>query len=319
MWLNRYISFLVFATFLLIIAGGLVTSTGSGLAVPDWPLSYGKLMPPMVGGVFYEHGHRMVATTVGLLTVVMVFWLWRSEPRRWVRMLGLVALGGIILQGLLGGLTVLLLLPTSVSALHATIAQTFFCTVICLALFTSEEWSQPHEKSPAAASGHHPWRLCLATTAVIYTQLILGSVVRHSSSALAIPDFPLAFGSLIPHFTNAHIAIQFAHRAWGAVTFAFVSATLLVTFRRYFEESRLLYPALLLWVLTAGQLMLGGWVIWTRTAVPISTAHVALGALILAISVVLTVRAYWLYEFAGEIHDPATTTQQQGELMPAGR
>ena len=131
--LHAYAVFTAFCTFLLIIAGALVTGNDAGLSVPDWPLSYGKLMPPMVGGIFYEHGHRMVAATVGLLTVVLAFWLWRAEPRRWVRRLGWVALATVVAQGVLGGITVLFYLPVAVSVAHACLAQIFFCLVVgCL-------------------------------------------------------------------------------------------------------------------------------------------------------------------------------------------
>src|SRR3954463_15523843 len=102
-------------TLVLVVAGALVTSRDAGLSVPDWPLSYGKLMPPMEGGVRYEHSHRMVATTVGLLTIVLAVWLWRIDPRRWMRRLGLVALAVVIAQGLLGGMTVIFMLPKPVS------------------------------------------------------------------------------------------------------------------------------------------------------------------------------------------------------------
>src|SRR6185436_14542680 len=119
MWLNRYLKLLVFATFCLLIAGGLVTSTDSGLAVPDWPKSYGMWMPPMGGGVFYEHGHRMVASSVGLLPVIFAVWLWLQEPREWVRVLGLLALGAVIAQGILGGIIVKYFLPAPVSVAHA--------------------------------------------------------------------------------------------------------------------------------------------------------------------------------------------------------
>ena len=146
MWLNRFNRFLVFATFCLIIAGGLVTSTDSGLSVPDWPKSYGMWMPPMVGGVFYEHGHRMVASFVGFLTVIFTAWLWIKEPRKWVRVLGSIALAAVITQGVLGGLTVLYFLPTSISVAHATLAQSFFCLTVALSLFTSREWKQPQPK-----------------------------------------------------------------------------------------------------------------------------------------------------------------------------
>jgi cytochrome c oxidase assembly protein subunit 15 len=134
-WLHRYTKFVAASTVLLIAAGGMVTSTGSGLAVPDWPNTYGWFMFsfPMdkwVGGIFYEHGHRLIASTVGLLTVVLTVWVWRADPRRWVRWLAAGALGAVVVQGLLGGLTVLLLLPAPVSIGHAGLAQLFFCLTL---------------------------------------------------------------------------------------------------------------------------------------------------------------------------------------------
>ena len=138
--LYRWSILLAFCTLLLVVAGGLVTSRDAGLSVPDWPLSYGKLMPPMEGGILYEHGHRMVATTVGLLTIVSMIWLFRSERRKWLRWLGAIALMAVILQGVLGGLTVLLLLPWWISTAHACLAQLFFSTTVAMALFTSDWW-----------------------------------------------------------------------------------------------------------------------------------------------------------------------------------
>src|SRR3990172_4346539 len=122
MWLGRYTKLLAAATFLLIIAGGLVTSQDYGLAVPDWPRSYGQWMPPMQGGVLYEHGHRMVAATVGFLTIILAVWLQLREQRKWVRVLGVIALLAVIVQGVLGGVTVLLGLAKRVSVIHATLA-----------------------------------------------------------------------------------------------------------------------------------------------------------------------------------------------------
>ena len=144
-WLTRYARLLVAATLLLVAAGGMVTSTGSGLAVPDWPTTYGYSMfsfplAKMVGGIFYEHGHRLIATTVGMLTIGLVIWLWRVEPRRWVRRLGLAALGVVILQGVLGGITVLFFLPDAISISHAGLAQIFFCLTVAIALVTSPTW-----------------------------------------------------------------------------------------------------------------------------------------------------------------------------------
>ena len=127
--IRRLAKITVTATVLLILAGSLVTSTGSGLAVPDWPLSYGTLFPPMVGGVLYEHGHRMVAAFVAALTALLAVWIGIADVRRWVRLVGFAALGAVIAQALLGGITVLLFLPTPVSMLHALLAQSFLLLV----------------------------------------------------------------------------------------------------------------------------------------------------------------------------------------------
>src|ERR1700681_4778369 len=125
-WLHRYAVLLAVCTLFLVVAGASVTSKEAGLSVPDWPLSYGQVMPPMVGGVFFEHGHRMVATTVGMLTIGLVIFLARAERRAWMRKLGWIALAAVVAQGVLGGLTVLLLLPPAVSISHACLAQLFF-------------------------------------------------------------------------------------------------------------------------------------------------------------------------------------------------
>src|SRR5438094_5769307 len=136
-WLARYAAFVALATFLLIIAGALVTSNDAGLSVPDWPTSFGSFrMPRMVGGVKFEHGHRMIAGTVAILTILLALWLWRSEPRAWVRKLGGVAVLVIIAQAVLGGITVLFFLPVTISVSHACLGQIFFCITVSLALFT---------------------------------------------------------------------------------------------------------------------------------------------------------------------------------------
>ena len=183
------------ATLLLIFVGSLVTSTGSGLAVPDWPLSYGMLFPPMVGGILYEHGHRMAAAVVGLLVVVQALVLTWREPRRWVRVLAWVAVGAIVAQGLLGGLTVLFLLPTPISMTHAVLAQTLFLVLILIAHAQSGDWSQRLQERTAIA-----WRSIAALLGVVYLQLLLGALMRHTESGLAIPDFPLMGGTLLPRF-----------------------------------------------------------------------------------------------------------------------
>jgi cytochrome c oxidase assembly protein subunit 15 len=297
-WLHRFAKLVVGATFVLIFIGGLVTSTESGLAVPDWPTTYGHFMfsfplSQMVGGIVYEHGHRMVASVVGMLMVVLAFWLWLKEPRPYVRRLGFIALLAVIAQGVLGGITVLFLLPIGVSVAHGTLAQTFFCLTICLALFTAPEWRQSTSK---IEDKHRPVlpNLTIVTTAAVYVQLILGAVMRHTKSGLAIPDFPLAFGSLIPPFDSAKIAIHFSHRIGALVVTILAVWTIARIMRHYRQEKKLLRPAILLAVAVAAQITLGAFTIWTQKAVVITTAHVATGALILGTSLVLALRAYRL-------------------------
>jgi cytochrome c oxidase assembly protein subunit 15 len=279
-------------TGLLVFAGGLVTSTGSGLAVPDWPLSYGELMPPMVGNVRFEHGHRMVATAVGMLTVVLAVWLWKREPRRAVRRLGLVALAAVVVQGLLGGLTVLLFLPAPVSVAHGALGQTFFCMTVVLALVTSAAWQRPVVPRQDAAGGPSLRTLAVACTAIVYVQLILGATMRHREAGLAIPDFPLAFGRLVPPFTSPEIAIHFAHRVWALVVTAAAAWVVVRVWRAHRTEPALVRPAAWLAAFLVAQIALGATAIWTQKAVVPTTLHVLNGALVLATSLVLTLQAF---------------------------
>src|ERR1700730_7422098 len=138
---HRFAIVVAVCTFCLLIAGALVTSNDAALSVPDWPLSYGTITPPMVGGIRYEHTHRVIAAAGGLLTIVLAFWLWRRDQRRWVRYLGLAAIGVVVAQGVLGGLTVLLYLHYGMPVAHACLAQIFFGIIISLAVFTSRWWT----------------------------------------------------------------------------------------------------------------------------------------------------------------------------------
>ena len=171
--LHRFAVFTACCTFILIIAGALVTGNEAGLAVPDWPLSYGSLNPPMIGGIFYEHGHRMIASFVGLLTLILAVWLWKREPRKEVRRLGIAAVGAVIAQGILGGLTVLFFLPAPISIMHACLAQAFFCMVASLAWVTSDHWKRGPYTTVEERKDVPLRRLCLLTTASVYLQLIL--------------------------------------------------------------------------------------------------------------------------------------------------
>lgn len=313
-WLHRFAVFTAGATLFLIFAGGLVTSTGSGLAVPDWPLSYGMIFPPMVGGVFYEHGHRMVAAFVGFLTMVLAVWTWKQEPRRWLRYLGVAAFVAVVLQGVLGGITVLYLLPTPISVAHACLAQTFFCLIVGIALFTSPGWRQP--PMPLVERGGMPLKgLAVVTTGVIYVQLVLGALMRHTEAGLAIPDFPLSFGRLVPPLSSlqvdpnapfpisaetfrTRVLIHFAHRVWAVVVLVAVVWAAVHVLRLYQGRGELVRPALLMLGLVSLQVVLGALVIWTEKGVSVTTFHVVVGASVLASSVVLTLRS-WRMTAAG--------------------
>src|SRR5262250_2768181 len=180
--LNRFAILLASATFFLIIAGALVTSHDAGLATSDWPLSNGQVFPKMVGNLFWEHGHRMVATAVGILTIVLAVYVQLRERRPWVKRLAWGALAAVIAQGLLGGLTVKMNLPLAVSAAHATLAQLFFLTTVSLAVFTSRSWIFEPAGRVAQKGAGSLRRFCLIACAAIFVQLILGAVLRHSAT-----------------------------------------------------------------------------------------------------------------------------------------
>ncbi len=308
--LHRYALAVAASTLALVFAGGLVTSTGSGLSVPDWPLSFGQVMPVMRGGVFFEHGHRMIATTVGLLTIGLTAWLLRREPRGWVRRLGVAALALVVLQGLLGGLTVLLKLPIGASVAHAGTAELFLCVTMTIALVTSRGWI---EAAPAGPDAGAPSTRTLAAgaAAVVYGQILLGALVRHSGAGLAIPDFPLAYGRLVPPFGSPLVAYHFAHRA-GALVTAIVLVWLAArVLRAHGGEAALRRPALLLVVLLALQILLGALTVWSRKAVVPTTLHLLTGASILVTTVVLALRARRLLAGA-----PAADPAGAGVALP---
>jgi cytochrome c oxidase assembly protein subunit 15 len=284
--LHRFTLFVTGATLLLIVAGALVTSHDAGLAVPDWPLSFGKLFPNMTGNVFWEHGHRMFAGTVIILVIILNVWLRRREDRAYVRRLGLVAFGAVAAQALLGGLTVVLWLPLAISAAHATLAQLFFCTLVSLSVLTAPGWSKP--RAEVEEKGKLPLRyLCVAAAAGLLIQLVLGATLRHSATW----DKPLPTSLLVTHIV-------------GAVLVALLlGATIVTTLTRHRGETYLTRPALVAAALLVGQLCLGLAAYQTRLWSPsapqprnpmvgITVAHVACGALVFAATIVLALRAF---------------------------
>jgi heme a synthase len=287
-WLRRFTKLVAASTLFLIFAGAMVTSTGSGLAVPDWPTTYGENMftfhySKWVGGIFYEHGHRLIASTVGFLTIIQAVWLQRREKKQFVRKLGWIALVAVIVQGILGGLTVRFLLPLPISVSHAGLAEIFFCLNIAIAFFTSRRY---HDLR-AMEKGDAPVSMAWALTAIVYTQIIAGALMRHLGAGLAIPDFPLSFGRWIPEFANFNIVSAYVHRVGGLVVAAAVIA-MAIRLLRYGSSHPLRFLANLMLIVVSAQIMLGGYVIWSGKQPHITSLHVVLGASTLALSLILT-------------------------------
>lgn len=285
----------------------MVTSKGVGLAVPDWPTTFGYNMflfpvSQWVGGVLFEHTHRLVASTVGFLTIFLAIWLWRAEPRKWVRYLGLAALVAVIVQGILGGLRVTML-KDEIGIFHACLAQAFLGLLVFIALVTSRSWQRLAAGLPAAGL----LTLAIWTTAMIYAQLALGATMRHQHRDLAIIDFPTAYGKWIPdtgpdslaqinrardaaalsNVTPAQIWLQMAHRI-GAGLIATTVTVFWFQVRTRAPDILTLRRLTNAWIFfLACQLTLGAWTIWSNKAADIATAHVAVGATMLGLGVAI--------------------------------
>jgi cytochrome c oxidase assembly protein subunit 15 len=318
------------ATFPLIFMGGLVTSHQAGMSVPDWPNSYGYnmfLFPPRlwVGGILYEHTHRLMGSIVGLLSIILAAWAWKTEFRRWVRWLAYAVLGAVIFQGVLGGLRVVLV-KLNLAIVHACFAQAFFCLASLVALVTSRRWIEP-QAQPAAVSHRRLAVLGVIAVAVIYSQLIVGAVMRHYRAGLAITDLPLAYGRLLPptdvagldrinrhrqfpsgvtvirgedipafeqlteRVTLAQVWIHFAHRIGALCVAAAVLALTIHVLRKHRRQRDLIIPALALLVLLTAQMTLGVLTVLLWKPADVASAHVAVGALTLMTTFVLTARA----------------------------
>src|SRR5437660_11524467 len=202
-WFNRFAWFTAFSTLLLICSGRMVTSKGVGLAVPDWPTTFGYNMfffpvSKWIGGIFFEHTHRLIASAVGFLTIILTTWLWRSEPRKWVRNLGIIALGAVLLQGVLGGLRVTML-KDEIGIFHACLAQAFLGLVVVIVLVTSKFWRALSDTAADPKKFAPIKTIAIAATVAIYVQLALGATMRHQHRDLAILDFPTANGGWLPN------------------------------------------------------------------------------------------------------------------------
>jgi len=334
-WLFWFAVLTAFFTFLLLGLGGLVTSHEVGMSVPDWPNTYGDNMflfpaSKWIGGIFYEHTHRLLASLVGLMTTILAVWLWLKDSRQWMHWLGVAAFLLVVAQGVLGGLRVTLHMD-SLGIYHATIAQLFFVLTCALALFTSRWWQNigrdallrvPNFQNEAAQQRGPTMQnlrwLVLATTLLIFVQLIIAAAMRHQHAGLAISDFPLAHGKLWPDtgadaiarynaqrvsinaenpITAFQIELQMAHRVVAVLILIGVGAVAFCS-RRCQSAERAIAPPThvgdyeskaavrLSWfwlALIFSQVALGAATIWTNKAADVATAHVLVGALLLAV------------------------------------
>jgi cytochrome c oxidase assembly protein subunit 15 len=287
----------------------MVTSKNVGLAVPDWPTTFGYNMflfpvSKWVGGILFEHTHRLIASAVGFLTIILAIWLWRRENRQWVRCLGLIALAGVILQGILGGLRVTML-KDEIGIFHACVAQAFLALLVVIAIVTTGVWQSlpkidinPKKIAPIR-------RLAIAITFAIYVQLALGATMRHQHRDLSILDFPTANGAWIPDTSATALAKINAWRdarglsdvdafqIWLQMTHRFVALLIAVgviafcsRVWRNAHQVAVLKKLSIWWVVfLLGQLTLGAWTIWSNKAADIATAHVAVGAVMLSFGV----------------------------------
>lgn len=350
---HRFAIASVVATFLLIVLGGTVTSKGVGLSVPDWPTTYGYNMfgvPLDVwigrGGVFWEHAHRLAGSAVGVMSIILTMLIWlpywnvkypyrfsfsrpfirhetttRTQDRPWLRWLALASLLLVIFQGVMGGLRVTEMSVT-LAVLHGVTAQVFLCVTVLLAAATSRWWlntanTTPQSNNPLRFSVKLR-RLSLALLAVMAIQLMLGASMRHTGSRLAIPDFPSAYGQLIPPLTEAgiqqatndlpydevvstyspaQVGLHFSHRVWAVAVVAIAIWLLSRLAIEAGNDPRLAAPMTALVGLLLTQLTLGALVIWTGHANgnnDIATAHQATGAALLATATLLAIRLHVL-------------------------
>jgi cytochrome c oxidase assembly protein subunit 15 len=310
-WMNmrHFTKLVAWMTLLLIFVGGMVTSTDSGLSVPDWPLSFGTLFPPMAGGVFFEHGHRVVAALDGLLILALTIIVEMYEKRRWVRTLAIVALGLVVVQGIMGGMTVLFKLPVWLSAAHAVMAQTLL--VVCIALAYSQSMERSRRVDAPEKSSPGFVKVIMVLMALVYVQLIIAAVMRHTDSGLAIPDFPTMGGAFLPTFdhamldkinawrlehglsavTMAQVVVHFMHRLGAFFILIGIMALNMMVFRGNNIDVRVKKTVLWLDVLLLMQISLGIVTVLSMEQPVLASVHVAGGAGVLGLSALLFLRA----------------------------
>lgn len=338
-WLHVYAVLLVLATFALVAVGGNVTSIDAGLSVPEGWTTGGYFSPLAPLAVWWddlatrwEHSHRLLGTLVGLLTIGLVGWLWLTQRSRpWLRYLGLVLLGMVIVQGVMGAARVDLV-STILALIHGVFGQVILATSVLIAAATSRVWLRSANRSPQAADVASGLRLLsLVFVALLVGQLVLGASVRHFKAGLAIPDFPTSYGRWIPPFdqqaidqaymrllptdlpvrpaTTTQVAIHFAHRV-AALVITMVGFWLVAAvIARLPARREVIGPVFTLIGLLFLQITLGAFVIWSGKYPATATAHQATGAALLAVAVWLAIRIYLVTN--------AKVTHQRSDRMVA--
>ena len=331
--LHYWSIFTTFCTFILIFIGGLVKSTESGLSVPDWPTTYGENMflfpiTDMVGGILYEHGHRLFASLVGFLILVQTIWIISVEDRSWIKKLSGFTLITVIIQGILGGLTVHYLLPVWISASHGTIAQSTLCLTVLLSVATSKSWIQQSKE----IVNYKIFKVAIFVTFTIWIQLVLGAVMRHSEAGLAAFDYPTMNGDLIPKISKVYdyneirndfiwdniensdstltqrdvldehlepitpfkLIIHFMHRTWAIFVFGFIVYLWIIAMKYSNGNDLIKFSSTFLLFTVIIQFILGVFSIWSIRDILITTLHVGNGSLVLATSFFITVWSWRL-------------------------
>lgn len=333
-WLHRFAMFFVAATFVLLISGGNVTSREAGLAVPDGWTVFGHNLftfpfEKWVGNVLHEHSHRLMGSLVGMLAIAIMIWIMRTQPSRyWLRALAVGTLSLIVFQGIMGGLRVEQI-STTWAILHGIHAQIILAVTVLLAAATSRYWMQRSGAAPAlpAAEGRRSRMACHILLVVLLIQLSLGAAMRHNMAGLAIPDFPTSYGGLVPPmeqqaitesfnqivpdydlhpvqpYTPAQVGLHFAHRVWAVGVVIAVLAMVTILARGFSGESLIRRPLIVLVALMVVQIALGVSVIWMRKPPDVATAHQATGAVILALTALLTYRVHLLTQQPAKVAD----------------
>lgn len=294
---HRFAVFVVLWTILLLVAGALVTSNDAALSVPDWPLSYGTFTPPMVGGIFYEHSHRLIAGGLGILAIVLAVVIWVADQRRWLRWFGVIAVLGVIVQAILGGQVVMQLLHYWLPVIHACFAQIVFGAVLSIAVFTSRWWVS--ERPQFLDSGSLPIHsVAMLNAAMVFLQVFLGAAFRHQE----MPIWP--------------------HIAGAMAVLASVIWTAIVLRKRFSQSRELSKSRIMLHAIFGAQFLLGLGAYWSRlrTAdapqpmplmIALTVTHTVVGALVFAASVFIVLLCYRVVPRRREL---AATAQSQAAV-----